>query len=86
MELILPLAESGAKVPSDIYCLCGRIYKDMFISSGFSDNHSRDQACYWCGRCSCGTEASLSDCSIMLCMSASQLNPTVSLFFDVSGT
>lgn len=54
MELILPLAESGGKVPSDIYCLCGRIYKDMFISSSFSDNHSRDQACYWCGRCSCG--------------------------------
>lgn len=48
LELILPLVESGGKVASDIYCLCGRIYKDMFISSSFSDVQSREQACYWC--------------------------------------
>lgn len=45
--MILPLAESRDKVASDIYCLCGRIYKDMFMSSGFSDQSSRDQACCW---------------------------------------
>lgn len=50
LELILPLVELGGKVASDIYCLCGRIYKDMFISSGFSDHQSRDQACYWYGK------------------------------------
>lgn len=47
LELILPVVESGGKVASDIYCLCGRIYKDMFMSSGFTDQRSRDQACYW---------------------------------------
>lgn len=47
LEEILPIVESGGKVVSDVYCLCGRIYKDIFMSSGFSDQHSRDQACYW---------------------------------------
>lgn len=47
LELILPLVESRDKVASDIYCLCGRIYKDMFMNSGFSDQSSRDQACCW---------------------------------------
>lgn len=47
LELVLPLVESQDKVASDIYCLCGRIYKDMFMSSGFSDQSSRDQACCW---------------------------------------
>lgn len=47
MELILPIVESGGKVASDVFCLCGRIYKDMFMSSGFTDVRSRDQACYW---------------------------------------
>nr|XP_046254382.1 mitogen-activated protein kinase kinase kinase 5 [Scatophagus argus] len=50
LELILPIVESGDKVASDIYCLCGRIYKDMFMSSGFTDQRSRDQACYWYGK------------------------------------
>ncbi|KAM6967985.1 mitogen-activated protein kinase kinase kinase 5 [Aplochiton taeniatus] len=49
LELILPIVESntGATVASDVSCLCGRIYKDMFMSSGFSDHRSRDQASYW---------------------------------------
>ncbi|KAM6910528.1 mitogen-activated protein kinase kinase kinase 5 [Xenentodon cancila] len=47
LEAILPFVESGKKVGSDVYCLCGRIYKDMFLSSGFTDQRSRDQACYW---------------------------------------
>ncbi|KAM9353855.1 mitogen-activated protein kinase kinase kinase 5 [Symphorus nematophorus] len=50
LELILPIVESGGKVASDVYCLCGRIYKDMFMSSGFTDQRSRDQACYWYGK------------------------------------
>ncbi|XP_017279278.1 mitogen-activated protein kinase kinase kinase 5 [Kryptolebias marmoratus] len=47
---ILPIVETGEKVASDVYCLCGRIYKDMFMSSGFTDANSRDQACYWYGK------------------------------------
>ncbi|XP_054903264.1 mitogen-activated protein kinase kinase kinase 5 [Poeciliopsis prolifica] len=50
LKLILPIVESGDKVASDIYCLCGRIYKDMFMSSDFTDASSRDQACYWYGK------------------------------------
>ncbi|XP_072249938.1 mitogen-activated protein kinase kinase kinase 5 [Leuresthes tenuis] len=50
LETILPIVESGGKVASDVYCLCGRIYKDMFMSSGFTDHRSRDQACYWYGK------------------------------------
>ncbi|XP_019122694.2 mitogen-activated protein kinase kinase kinase 5 [Larimichthys crocea] len=50
LELILPIVESGGKVASDVYCLCGRVYKDMFMCSGFKDQGSRDQACYWYGK------------------------------------
>ncbi|XP_042345774.1 mitogen-activated protein kinase kinase kinase 5 isoform X2 [Plectropomus leopardus] len=50
LEVILPIVESGSKVASDVYCLCGRIYKDMFMSSGFTDHRSRDQASYWYGK------------------------------------
>ncbi|KAL6488761.1 hypothetical protein MHYP_G00025020 [Metynnis hypsauchen] len=50
LSVILPLVESGEQVASDVYCLCGRIYKDMFLSSGFSDTHSCNQACYWYGK------------------------------------
>ncbi|XP_061103621.1 mitogen-activated protein kinase kinase kinase 5 [Conger conger] len=47
LSVILPIVESGGRVPSDVFCLCGRIYKDMFLSSRFSDTESRDLACYW---------------------------------------
>ncbi|KAI1894862.1 hypothetical protein AGOR_G00120120 [Albula goreensis] len=47
LSIILPIVESGGRVASDVYCLCGRIYKDMFLSSGFTDTRSRDLACYW---------------------------------------
>lgn len=50
LKLILPIVESASTVASDVYCLCGRIYKDMFLSSGFKDTNSRDQACYWYGK------------------------------------
>ncbi|XP_069393098.1 mitogen-activated protein kinase kinase kinase 5 [Paralichthys olivaceus] len=50
LKAILPMVESGGKVASDVYCLCGRIYKDIFMSSAFTDQSNRDQACYWYGR------------------------------------
>ncbi|XP_062395311.1 mitogen-activated protein kinase kinase kinase 5 [Sardina pilchardus] len=50
LSVILPIVESGNKVASDVHCLCGRVYKDMFMSSGFTNKFSRDQACYWYGR------------------------------------
>ncbi|KAG7469078.1 hypothetical protein MATL_G00125030 [Megalops atlanticus] len=50
LSIILPIVESGGRVASDVYCLCGRIYKDMFLSSAFTDCRSRDQACYWYGK------------------------------------
>ncbi|XP_048116800.1 mitogen-activated protein kinase kinase kinase 5 isoform X3 [Alosa alosa] len=50
LAVILPIVESGNKVASDVHCLCGRVYKDMFMSSGFTNKFSRDQACYWYGR------------------------------------
>ncbi|XP_067093839.1 mitogen-activated protein kinase kinase kinase 5 isoform X3 [Osmerus mordax] len=50
LSVILPLVETEGKVASDVYCLCGRIYKDMFLSSGFREQSSRDQASYWYGK------------------------------------
>lgn len=47
LSIIIPIVESGDRVPSDVYCLCGRIYKDIFLSSNLSDPRARDQACYW---------------------------------------
>ncbi|KAG7263584.1 hypothetical protein CRUP_015049, partial [Coryphaenoides rupestris] len=50
LSVILPIVTSEERVASDAYCICGRIYKDMFISSGFTDPGSREQACYWYGK------------------------------------
>ncbi|XP_039595841.1 mitogen-activated protein kinase kinase kinase 5 isoform X2 [Polypterus senegalus] len=47
LNVILSVVENGERIASDLYCLCGRIYKDMFISSGFTDYESRDKACHW---------------------------------------
>ncbi|KAG7336155.1 hypothetical protein KOW79_000848 [Hemibagrus wyckioides] len=47
LSVILPILQSGEPVASDVYCLCGRIYKDMFLSSGLKDVQCRDQASYW---------------------------------------
>ncbi|XP_072465602.1 mitogen-activated protein kinase kinase kinase 6 isoform X2 [Notamacropus eugenii] len=46
LSVLLPLVRSGAVAP-DLYCMCGRIYKDLFNSSGFTDTSHRDQACHW---------------------------------------
>uniref|UniRef100_A0A8C6K600 mitogen-activated protein kinase kinase kinase n=1 Tax=Nothobranchius furzeri TaxID=105023 RepID=A0A8C6K600_NOTFU len=50
LKEILPIVQSGEKVASDFYCLCGRIFKDLFMSSKFSDTLSREQSCYWYGK------------------------------------
>ncbi|XP_044523863.1 mitogen-activated protein kinase kinase kinase 6 [Gracilinanus agilis] len=46
LSVLLPLVRRGAVAP-DLYCMCGRIYKDLFSSSGLTDTGHRDQACHW---------------------------------------
>ncbi|XP_060705912.1 mitogen-activated protein kinase kinase kinase 5 [Hemiscyllium ocellatum] len=50
IEILLPMVQSEEQVPSDMYCLLGRIYKDMFLDSGFQDTESRDHGAYWYGK------------------------------------
>uniref|UniRef100_A0A8B9JTN5 Mitogen-activated protein kinase kinase kinase 5 n=1 Tax=Astyanax mexicanus TaxID=7994 RepID=A0A8B9JTN5_ASTMX len=47
LDIMLPLVESEEQVASDIYCLVGRIYKDMFLDSHFTDTESRDSSIQW---------------------------------------
>ncbi|CAM4694851.1 unnamed protein product [Leuciscus chuanchicus] len=47
LDIMLPLVNSNEQVASDIYCLVGRIYKDMFLDSHFTDTDSRDQGMQW---------------------------------------
>uniref|UniRef100_A0A3P8YUR0 mitogen-activated protein kinase kinase kinase n=1 Tax=Esox lucius TaxID=8010 RepID=A0A3P8YUR0_ESOLU len=47
LDIMLPLVESDEQVASDIYCMVGRIYKDMFLESHFTDKASRDQGTAW---------------------------------------
>ncbi|XP_029452776.1 mitogen-activated protein kinase kinase kinase 5 [Rhinatrema bivittatum] len=47
LEIMLPLVQCEDQVASDMYCLVGRIYKDMFLDSGFSDTESRDNGASW---------------------------------------
>ncbi|ROI57999.1 Mitogen-activated protein kinase kinase kinase 5 [Anabarilius grahami] len=47
LDIMLPLVISDEQVASDIYCLVGRIYKDMFLDSHFMDTDSRDQGIHW---------------------------------------
>ncbi|MEQ2246712.1 Mitogen-activated protein kinase kinase kinase 5 [Ilyodon furcidens] len=44
---MLPLVEGEEQVASDIYCMVGRIYKDMFLESHFMDTQSRDRGILW---------------------------------------
>uniref|UniRef100_A0A3Q3BIP3 mitogen-activated protein kinase kinase kinase n=1 Tax=Kryptolebias marmoratus TaxID=37003 RepID=A0A3Q3BIP3_KRYMA len=47
LDIMLPLVEGDEQVASDIYCLVGRIYKDMFLESHFTDTQSRDRGALW---------------------------------------
>lgn len=47
LDIMLPMVESEKQVASDIYCLVGRIYKDMFQDSHFTDTQSRDSSIHW---------------------------------------
>ncbi|XP_073173530.1 mitogen-activated protein kinase kinase kinase 6 isoform X4 [Lepidochelys kempii] len=47
LSVLLPVVERREGAAPDLYCMCGRIYKDLFIGSGFTDTEKRDQAYYW---------------------------------------
>lgn len=47
LAVLLPLVQCEGPVAPDLYCMCGRIYKDMFFSSGFQDAEYREQAYHW---------------------------------------
>ncbi|XP_019405735.1 PREDICTED: mitogen-activated protein kinase kinase kinase 5 isoform X2 [Crocodylus porosus] len=47
LEIMIPLVQHEDQVASDMYCLTGRIYKDMFLESGFTDIESRDKGIFW---------------------------------------
>ncbi|KAM6399492.1 LOW QUALITY PROTEIN: mitogen-activated protein kinase kinase kinase 6 [Rhynochetos jubatus] len=47
LSVLLPVVESGEGAAPDLLCLCGRIYKDKFSSSGFTDTEARDRALFW---------------------------------------
>uniref|UniRef100_A0A7M4E582 mitogen-activated protein kinase kinase kinase n=1 Tax=Crocodylus porosus TaxID=8502 RepID=A0A7M4E582_CROPO len=47
LTVLLPVVEQREGVAPDLYCMCGRVYKDMFISSNFTDTAKRDRALYW---------------------------------------
>lgn len=45
--MLLPLVQHECPVAPDLYCMCGRVYKDMFFSSGFQTARHLEQAYYW---------------------------------------
>ncbi|XP_049510380.1 mitogen-activated protein kinase kinase kinase 5 isoform X2 [Panthera uncia] len=47
LDIMIPLVQSEGQVASDMYCLVGRIYKDMFLDSNFLDTESRDYGASW---------------------------------------
>ncbi|XP_030894905.1 mitogen-activated protein kinase kinase kinase 6 isoform X2 [Leptonychotes weddellii] len=47
LAVLLPLVQAEGSVAPDLYCMCGRVYKDMFFSSGFQDAGHREQAYHW---------------------------------------
>lgn len=47
LDIMIPLVQSEGQVASDMYCLVGRIYKDIFLDSNFMDTESRDNGAFW---------------------------------------
>lgn len=47
LAVLLPLVRLEGSVAPDLYCMCGRVYKDMFFSSGFQDIKYLEQAYHW---------------------------------------
>uniref|UniRef100_A0A8C6NHP4 mitogen-activated protein kinase kinase kinase n=1 Tax=Nothobranchius furzeri TaxID=105023 RepID=A0A8C6NHP4_NOTFU len=47
LDIMLPMVEGEEQVASDIYCMVGRIYKDTFLESHFTDTQSRDRGTVW---------------------------------------
>ncbi|GAB1294957.1 Mitogen-activated protein kinase kinase kinase 5 [Apodemus speciosus] len=47
LDIMIPMVQSEEQVASDMYCLVGRIYKDMFLDSNFTDTESRDHGASW---------------------------------------
>ncbi|XP_023567965.1 mitogen-activated protein kinase kinase kinase 5 [Octodon degus] len=47
LDVMIPMVQGDGQVASDMYCLVGRIYKDMFLDSNFTDTESRDHGASW---------------------------------------
>ncbi|KAM9315953.1 mitogen-activated protein kinase kinase kinase 5 [Gastrophryne carolinensis] len=47
LEIMLPMVQHEDQPASDMYCLVGRIYKDTFLDSNFTDEESRDSGIQW---------------------------------------
>ncbi|KAK7807093.1 hypothetical protein U0070_007393 [Myodes glareolus] len=47
LAVLLPLVQHEGPVAPDLYCMCGRVYKDMFFSSGFQNARHLEQAYHW---------------------------------------
>ncbi|XP_069896876.1 mitogen-activated protein kinase kinase kinase 15 [Dipodomys merriami] len=47
LQVMLQILQSCDHPAPDMFCLCGRIYKDIFLDSDYEDYESRDSAIAW---------------------------------------
>ncbi|XP_060626052.2 mitogen-activated protein kinase kinase kinase 15 isoform X2 [Anolis sagrei] len=47
LQVLLQVLQTCDHPAPDMFCLCGRIYKDIFLDSDCKDNSSRDRAIEW---------------------------------------
>ncbi|XP_042638596.1 mitogen-activated protein kinase kinase kinase 15 [Orycteropus afer afer] len=47
LQVVLQVLQSSDHPAPDMFCLCGRIYKDIFLDSDCKDDASRDSAIEW---------------------------------------
>ncbi|XP_012881955.1 PREDICTED: mitogen-activated protein kinase kinase kinase 15 [Dipodomys ordii] len=47
LQVMLQILQSCDHPAPDMFCLCGRIYKDIFLDSDYEDYESRDSAIEW---------------------------------------